>query len=67
MFPQDKMTDIEDHELVKRVIESQLYDDLPNEVPYNLKVELEYYETSREGNFKFLKIYYIKIVCLILH
>lgn len=45
------MSDKEDYELVLRIIESRLYDNLPNEVPYNLKVELEYYEVSREGNF----------------
>jgi len=49
------MSDKEDYELVLRIIESRLYDDLPNEVPYNLKVELEYYEVSCEGNFS-LKI-----------
>lgn len=41
---------------MQRIIESRLYDDLPNEVPYNLKVELEYYEVSRDGNFKYLII-----------
>jgi len=44
------MSDKNDYELVQRIVESKLYDNLPNEVPYNLKVELEYFETSREGN-----------------
>lgn len=40
---------------MQRIIQSKLYDDLPNEVPYNLNIELEYYEVSREGNFSYLK------------
>lgn len=55
IFPDNIISDKEDHELVQRIIESRLYDDLPNEVPYNLKIELEYYEISREGNFIYLK------------
>ncbi|KAL5245395.1 hypothetical protein ACI65C_012805 [Semiaphis heraclei] len=50
IFPKDVLTDKEDHKLVLHIIESILYDFLPNEVPYNLKVEMEYYEVSREGN-----------------
>ncbi|KAL4131715.1 hypothetical protein QTP88_008989 [Uroleucon formosanum] len=50
IFPKDVLTDKEDHKLVLHMIESTLYDFLPNEVPYNLKVEMEYYEVSREGN-----------------
>lgn len=52
IFPKDILSDKGDHELVLSIIESRLYDGLPNEVPYNLKVELEYYEVSREGNFE---------------
>lgn len=51
MFPENVLTDKQDHKLVLNIVESILYDDLPNEVPYNLKVELEYYEISREGDF----------------
>lgn len=51
MFSENVLTDKQDHKLVLNIVESILYDDLPNEVPYNLKVELEYYEISREGNF----------------
>ncbi|XP_022167411.1 GTPase Era, mitochondrial-like, partial [Myzus persicae] len=50
LFPKDVLTDKEDHKLVLHMIESMLYDFLPNEVPYNLKVEMEYYEVSQEGN-----------------
>ncbi|XP_060852179.1 LOW QUALITY PROTEIN: GTPase Era, mitochondrial [Rhopalosiphum padi] len=50
MFSKDILTDKEDHKLVLHMIESILYDSLPNEVPYNLKVEMEYYEVSQEGN-----------------
>jgi len=50
LFPNDVVTDKNDYELAQRIVESKLYDDLPNEVPYNLKVELEYFEISREGN-----------------
>lgn len=50
IFSKDVLTDKEDHKLVLHMIESTLYDFLPNEVPYNLKVEMEYYEVSREGN-----------------
>lgn len=53
MFSKDVISDKEDFELVQSTIESMLYDDLPNEVPYNLKVEIEYYEMSREGNFSY--------------
>lgn len=53
IFPKDVLTDKEDHKLVLHMIESTLYDFLPNEVPYNLKVEMEYYEVSREGKFVF--------------
>lgn len=51
IFSEDKLSDKHDYELALRMIESRLYDDLPNEVPYNLKLELEYYEVSCEGNF----------------
>lgn len=49
IFSKDKISDREDHELVINIIDSKLYDDLPNEVPYNLKLEIEYFEVSREG------------------
>lgn len=51
IFPNDVILDKNDCDLVKCIVESKLYDNLPNEVPYNLKVELEYLETSREGKF----------------
>ncbi|XP_027852449.2 GTPase Era, mitochondrial [Aphis gossypii] len=50
MFSKDVLTDKEDHKLVLHMIDSILYDYLPNEVPYNLEVEMEYYEVSQEGN-----------------
>uniref|UniRef100_A0A2H8TN51 GTPase Era, mitochondrial n=2 Tax=Melanaphis sacchari TaxID=742174 RepID=A0A2H8TN51_9HEMI len=50
MFPKDVLTDKEDYKLVVHMIESILYDFLPNEVPYNLEVEMEYYEVSQEGS-----------------
>lgn len=50
IFAKDVLTDKEDHKLVIHTIESILYDNLPNEVPYNLEVEMEYYEVSREGS-----------------
>jgi GTPase len=53
MFSKDILTDKEDHKLVLHMIESILYDSLPNEVPYNLKVEMEYYEVSQEGKLNF--------------
>lgn len=39
---------------------SILYDSLPNEVPYKLNVELEYFEVSCDGNFNFQKIIYVQ-------
>lgn len=55
------MSDKKDYKLVLSTIESILLDDLPNEVPYNLKVELEYYEISREGKFKVLELFVYKL------
>lgn len=57
LFSKDVMTDKDDYKLAQSTIESILYDNLPNEVPYNLKVELEYYEISREGKLNFLVIF----------
>jgi GTPase Era involved in 16S rRNA processing len=57
LFSKDEITDKEDYKLVLSTIESILLDDLPNEVPYNLKVELEYYEISREGKLKCLEMF----------
>lgn len=51
LFPRDVVSDKNDYDIVQHIVESKLYDDLPNEVPYNLKVQLEYFEISREGNF----------------
>lgn len=50
------ISDQKDFELVQSMIRSTLFDDLPNEVPYKLKIEIEYYEVSREGNLIVLLI-----------
>uniref|UniRef100_A0A2S2Q172 GTPase Era, mitochondrial n=1 Tax=Sipha flava TaxID=143950 RepID=A0A2S2Q172_9HEMI len=60
LFSKDEITDKEDYKLVLSTIESILLDDLPNEVPYNLKVELEYYEISREGNLHIVVLIHCK-------
>lgn len=49
------LTDTKNTDLLMEIINGCLYDDLPNEVPYNLDVELEYYEISREGNLIYFK------------
>lgn len=58
IFPKDMISDKKDFELVQSMIRSALYDDLPSEVPYNLNIEIEYYEVSREGNLIILQIPY---------
>lgn len=50
MFPNDVLTDRKETDLVLDIINSCLYDNLPNEVPYHLKLEMEYFEISRDGN-----------------
>lgn len=50
------ISDKKDFELVQSMIRSVLFDGLPNEVPYKLKIEIEYYEVSREGNLIVLLI-----------
>jgi len=57
MFSKDVLTDKKDHKLVLHMIDSILYDYLPNEVPYNLEVEMEYYEVSQEGKLNFFSSY----------
>ncbi|XP_050419939.1 GTPase Era, mitochondrial [Adelges cooleyi] len=50
MFPEGTLTDKQDTDLILEVVKSKLLNYLPNEVPYNLQIELEYFELSSDGN-----------------
>lgn len=49
LFPQDVYTDQTYIKIIEETVQSKLLDNLPNEVPYNLSTQLEYYDEGCEG------------------
>ncbi|XP_050540266.1 GTPase Era, mitochondrial-like [Daktulosphaira vitifoliae] len=50
IFPEGTLTDKQDTDLILEIIKANLLNNLPNEVPYKLQIELEYFEVSSDGN-----------------
>lgn len=50
LFPENVFTDQNHNQLIKETVRSKLLEYLPQEVPYNLKVELEYLDLDQEGS-----------------
>lgn len=53
------ITDQEDHEVIERIVFAKLLDHLPNVIPYNLEVQLEYLNRTEEGEHEY---YYAIII-----
>lgn len=51
LFPSSTYTDQEPRRIFEEAVRSKLLDYLPQEVPYNLSVSLEYFETLLDGTF----------------
>ncbi|XP_075220669.1 GTPase Era, mitochondrial [Lycorma delicatula] len=49
LFPPNVFTDQTYIKMIEETVQAKLFDSLPNEIPYNLSTQLEYYDQGREG------------------
>lgn len=49
LFEETAITDQDEVKLIENIVFSKLLEYLPNVVPYNLKVALEYFNKSQDG------------------
>lgn len=68
LFPASVYTDQDPKRIFEEAVRSKLLDYLPQEVPYNLSINLEYFETLLDGKIRILfclfKILLYLYVCL---
>ena len=49
LYKKSEITDQNDVDLIERTVFSKLLDHLPNVVPYNIRVQLNYFDRSVDG------------------
>lgn len=49
IFPEEIWTDQSAEEIIIKTVQAKLLDFLPQEIPYNLKTDIEYFNINDEG------------------
>ena len=60
MFPEDQLSDITDRLMAAEVTREKLFLRLHQEIPYDLTVETERWETTKKGELRVEQIVYVK-------
>jgi GTP-binding protein Era len=49
MFPHDFLTDTQPQELTARIVKAKLLEHVPQDIPYSLKPQVEYWDQKASG------------------
>ncbi|MEL6365142.1 MAG: GTPase Era [Pseudomonadota bacterium] len=60
MFPEDQLSDVTDRLLAAEITREKLFLRLHQEIPYDLTVETERWETNKKGEIRIEQIVYVK-------